>query len=117
VQSLSYDVMSHAEIRELEEIHLVPDTTYLWIPGAQRTLKATPAFAFILGLDFLILPENMRAAGLTNVLRDDNHMPDFAGTAEYQHVLKSRYYDIYTLGKTGYVVMKRWVEVRDFDQP
>ncbi|MFJ5236757.1 glucosyltransferase domain-containing protein [Pseudomonas neuropathica] len=115
VQSLNYDIVSHQNLRELEQIYLVSDVRYLWIPGTQRTLKAAPALAYILGLDFLLLAENMRSAGLTNVLQIYNYGSDYAVCGDCQKVLINRYYEIYTSGNTGYVVMKRWVEVKDFD--
>ena len=115
VQSLNYDVVSHENLRALERIHLIADTSYLWIPGAQRTIDASPALAYILGLDFLLLPENMRRAGLTNVLGGVKGERDMVGCEKCQKVLSNRYYDIYTSDKTGYVFMKRWSEVKDFD--
>ncbi|RON09435.1 hypothetical protein BK659_10945 [Pseudomonas brassicacearum] len=116
VHSLNYDVVSREELRRLEKIWLVVDSTYDWIPGASRTLKASPAISYILALDFLVLPETMRTAGLTNVLRMDNYQGDFSGCGACKLVVSSRYYYIYTSEENGYVVMKRWTAAKDFDR-
>jgi hypothetical protein len=115
VQNLNYDVVSHANLRALERINLIADTRYLWIPGAKKTIDASPVLPYILGLDFILLPENMLRAGLTNVFGGVKDERDTVGCGTCQQVLSNRYYDIYILDKTGYVFMKRWNEVKDSD--
>lgn len=106
LSSLSYDISSRQELRNLNFIHLVAaENTGFWLPASYDVLKAVPALAYVGGENYLVTPEQFPRVGLTNVKSMD--LNDFKRLAGKQQLIDNRFYDIYLSGDDAYIQMKQ----------
>ena len=109
-QSIAYDVMSDNALRGVEHYHMVIESTHGWLVGADGMFKLMPALKYVLGSDFLVLPEMFpRSTGLTNVTSFKSKNPHaFLQDlyAKTHPVVNNKFYSIYVDGADAYILTK-----------
>ncbi|MDR6959034.1 hypothetical protein J2W43_003021 [Pseudomonas brassicacearum] len=105
--SLAYDI-THSSLRDQHSIYMIPELKAYWLPAASGAFAAMPALKQILGVDYVLLPEALPRAGITNVyLAKDQGMIAALRRGEYSPVVSTLFYDLYVIHDNGYIFMKK----------
>ncbi|MGE8144874.1 glucosyltransferase domain-containing protein [Pseudomonas frederiksbergensis] len=104
-QMLTFEVSSNRELRGVERFNLVV-INQSWLSAASGTTNLLPVLRYILNVDFLLLAETMPRYGVMNVFYMEKQ--DYLSVVDETKILPvvdGRFYRIYVIGRTGYVVL------------
>lgn len=105
--SLIYDI-NHSSLRDRPSIYMIPELKANWLPAASGMYAAMPALKYVLGVDYVLLPETLPRGGITNVYLARN--PEVIASirrGEQSPVIFTRFYDLYVINDSGYIFMKK----------
>ncbi|WP_260959269.1 glucosyltransferase domain-containing protein [Pseudomonas citri] len=105
--SLAYDI-THSSLRDQNSIYMIPEPTADWLPAASGAFAAMPTLKQIVGVGYVLLPEALPRAGITNVyLAKDPGMIAALRRGDYPPVVSTLFYDLYVIHDSGYIFMKK----------
>jgi hypothetical protein len=105
--SLAYDI-SHSSLHDKHNIYMVPEYVANWLPAASGAFAAMPALRKVAEVGYILLPETLPRAGITNVyLAKDQETIASIRRGDYLPVVSTRFYDLFVIHDDGYIFMKR----------
>ncbi|MBH3420834.1 MULTISPECIES: glucosyltransferase domain-containing protein [Pseudomonas] len=105
---LSYDLISHADLRRVKVFYMVRNSTKGWLVGGDGTMSALPFMRYVVNMSFILLPEMLpRIGGVNNVLSmEEKKFRSVSVRCQENIIVANKFYDVCTVGESGYVVMK-----------
>ena len=105
--SLLYDI-THSSLRDQHSIYMIPELKANWLPAASGAFATMPVLKHVLGVDYVLLPEMLPRAGITNVyIAKDQEMIASLRRGDYSPVVSTPFYDLYVIHDRGYIFMKK----------
>ncbi|QKS84890.1 glucosyltransferase domain-containing protein [Pseudomonas bijieensis] len=105
--SLVYDI-THSPLRDMQRIYMIPEFRADWLPAASGMFAAMPAQRDVLGVGYVLLPEALPRAGITNVyLAKDQEVIDSLRRGDYSPIISTRFYDLFVIHDIGYILIKK----------
>jgi hypothetical protein len=87
---------------------MIPELKANWLPAASGLFAAMPAQQYVLGVGYVLLPESLPRAGITNVyLAKDPMVIASIRRGDYSPVISTRFYDLFVTHDNGYIFMKK----------
>lgn len=105
--SLAYEI-DHSPLRDKNRIYMIPEVEANWLPAASGLFATMPVLRYVLGVGYVVLPESMPRAGITNVyLARDQAVIASIRRGDFSPVVSTRFYDLYVIRDDGYLFMKK----------
>lgn len=105
--SLAYDI-NHSPLRDKNRLYMIPELKANWLPAASGLFAAMPAQRYVLGVGYVLLPESLPRAGITNVyLAKDAEMVASIRRGDFLPVVSTGFYDLFVINDSGYIFMKK----------
>ncbi|WP_445570826.1 glucosyltransferase domain-containing protein [Pseudomonas sp. E102] len=105
--SLAYDI-NHSALRDEDSIYMIPELKANWLPAASGLFATMPAQQDVLGVGYILLPESLPRAGITNVyLAKDQAVIASIRRGDFSPVVSTRFYDLFVIQDSGYIFMKK----------
>ena len=105
--SLAYDI-DHSPLRDKDRIYMIPELKANWLPAASGLFAAMPAQRYVLGVGYVLLPESLPRAGITNVyLAKDEEVIASIRRGDFLPVVSTGLYDLFVIKDSGYIFMKK----------
>ncbi|MBA1376609.1 glucosyltransferase domain-containing protein [Pseudomonas brassicacearum] len=105
--SLAYDI-DHSPLRDKDRIYMIPELKANWLPAASGLFAAMPAQRYVLGVGYVLLPESLPRAGITNVyLAKNAEVIASIRRGDFLPVVSTGFYDLFVIKDSGYIFMKK----------
>jgi hypothetical protein len=105
--SLAYDI-NHSPLRDKNRLYMIPELKANWLPAASGLFAAMPAQRYVLGVGYVLLPESLPRAGITNVyLAKDAEVIASIRRGDFLPVMSTGFYDLFVINDSGYILMKK----------
>lgn len=105
--SLAYDI-NYSPLRDKDRIYMIPELKANWLPAASGLFAAMPAQQYVLGVGYVLLPESLPRAGVTNVyLAKDPTVIASIRRGDFSPIVSTRFYDLFVIHDSGYISMKK----------
>jgi hypothetical protein len=105
--SLAYDI-NHSPLRDKTRLYMIPELKANWLPAASGLFAAMPAQRYVLGVGYVLLPESLPRAGITNVyLAKDAEVIASIRRGDFLPVMSTGFYDLFVINDSGYIFMKK----------
>jgi len=105
--SLAHDI-NHSPLRDKSRLYMIPELKANWLPAASGLFAAMPAQRYVLGVGYVLLPETLPRAGISNVfLARDPALIASVRRGDFMPVVSTRFYDLFVIHDDGYIFMKK----------
>ncbi|WP_053133563.1 glucosyltransferase domain-containing protein [Pseudomonas sp. MIACH] len=108
MSSLAYSISANATLASVKVFYFNASAQDFWLPASAGTVSIMPVMPYLVGADFLFLPEAMARVGITNVVQASHeHSADVRLKRDARPIVDNLFYSIYLEDGDGYIVMKQ----------
>ncbi|MFJ4143740.1 glucosyltransferase domain-containing protein [Pseudomonas sp. NPDC089734] len=107
--SLTYDLETQPRLKQISRFHFNGSPFENWLPAAEGTFRWMPVIKYILNANYLVMPQMLPRAGVTQIGLFTTKAPDL-DKGFGAPLVDRRFYSIHVRDEEAYIVMKKIAE-------